>query len=70
MALKYSDDITLAELARLLAEEESTNGKIDRKEEMKEDGEPEVSSAPPSSTDCKFPPIQFVDEMEFYTRKF
>lgn len=67
MALKYSDDITLAELARLLAEEESTNGKIDN---GKEDGEPEVSSAPPSSTDCKFPPIQFVDEMEFYARKF
>ena len=67
MALKYSDDITLAELARLLVEEESTNGKIDN---GKEDGEPEVSSAPPSSTDCKFPPIQFVDEMEFYARKF
>ena len=29
MTLNYSDDITLAELARLLAEEESTNGKID-----------------------------------------
>ena len=68
MTLNYSDDITLAELARLLAEEEkSTNGKIDN---GKEDGEPEVSSAPPSSTDCKFPPIQFVDEMEFYARKF
>ena len=68
MTLNYSDDITLAELARLLAEEEkSTNGKIDN---GKDDGVPEVSSAPPSSTDCKFPPIQFVDEMEFYTRKF
>jgi hypothetical protein len=68
MTLNYSDDITLAELARLLAEEEkSTNGKIDN---GKEDREPEVSSAPPSSTDCKFPPIQFVDEMEFYARKF
>jgi len=59
MVLNYSDDITLAELARLLAEEEkSTNGKIDREED---EGEPEVSSAPP---------IQFVDEMEFYARKF
>jgi len=58
MTLNYSDDITLAELARLLAEEESTNGKIDN---GKDEGEPEVSSAPP---------IQFVDEMEFYTRKF
>jgi hypothetical protein len=51
MTLNYSDDITLAELARLLAEEESTNGKIDN---GKDEGEPEVSSAPPSSTDCKF----------------
>lgn len=67
MTLNYSDDITLAELARLLVEEESTNGKIDN---GKDEGEPEVSSAPPSSTDCKFPPIQFVDEMEFYARKF
>ena len=59
MTLNYSDDITLAELARLLAEEEeSTNGKIDSEEDG---GEPEVSSAPP---------IQFVDEMEFYARKF
>ena len=58
MTLNYSDDITLAELARLLAEEESTNGKIDN---QKDEGEPEVSSAPP---------IQFVDEMEFYARKF
>lgn len=58
MVLNYSDDITLAELARLLAEEESTNGKIDSEEDG---GEPEVSSAPP---------IQFVDEMEFYARKF
>ena len=58
MTLNYSDDITLAELARLLAEEESTNGKIDSEED---EGEPEVSSAPP---------IQFVDEMEFYARKF
>lgn len=47
MTLNYSDDITLAELARLLAEEESTNGKIDN---GKDEGEPEVSSAPPSST--------------------
>mgnify|MGYP000170713432 CR=1 FL=1 len=62
MTLNYSDDITLAELARLLAEEEkSTNGKIDSEEDTKEGGEPEVSSAPP---------IQFVDEMEFYARKF
>lgn len=68
MTLNYSDDITLADLARLLAEEEkSTNGKIDSEEDT---GEPEVSSAPPSSTECKFPPIQFVDEMEFYSRKF
>ena len=67
MTLNYSDDITLAELARLLVEEKSTNGKIDN---GKDEGEPEVSSAPPSSTDCKFPPIQFVDEMEFYARKF
>ena len=59
MVLNYSDDITLAELARLLAEEEkSTNGKIDSEED---EGEPEVSSDPP---------IQFVDEMEFYARKF
>jgi len=58
MTLNYSDDITLAELARLLAEEESTNGQIDN---GKDEGEPEVSSAPP---------IQFVDEMEFYARKF
>lgn len=58
MTLNYSDDITLAELARLLAEEESTNGKIDN---GKDEGEPEVSSTPP---------IQFVDEMEFYARKF
>jgi hypothetical protein len=59
MTLNYSDDITLAELARLLAEDEkSTNGKIDSEED---EGEPEVSSAPP---------IQFVDEMEFYARKF
>lgn len=58
MTLNYSDDITLAELARLLAEEESTNGKIDGEEDK---GEPEVSSTPP---------IQFVDEMEFYARKF
>lgn len=68
MTLNYSDDITLADLARLLAEEEkSTNGKIDSEEDT---GEPEVSSTPPSSTECKFPPIQFVDEMEFYSRKF
>ena len=58
MTLNYSADITLAELASLLAEEESTDGKIDNGHE---EGEPEVSSAPP---------IQFVDEMEFYARKF
>ena len=59
MTLNYSDDITLADLARILAEEEkSTNGKIDSEEDT---GDAEVSSAPP---------IQFVDEMEFYSRKF
>jgi len=52
MVLNYSDDITLAELARLLAEEEkSTNGKIDSEED---EGEPEVSSAPPPGDARKF----------------
>ncbi len=51
MTLNYSDDITLAELARLLAEEESTNGKIDGEEDK---GEPEVSSAPPPGDARKF----------------
>ena len=65
MTLTYSDDITLAELARLLAEEKSTNGKLDSGDDADEDeGEPEVSSS-----NHNFPPIQFVDEMEFYARK-
>lgn len=65
MTLTYSDDITLAELARLLAEEKSTNGKLDSGDDADEDeGEPEVSSP-----NHNFPPIQFVDEMEFYARK-
>ena len=39
MVLNYSDDITLAELARLLAEEEkSTNGKIDSEEDRRRGG--------------------------------